>query len=114
MVGLMVTSSKRVYAIPRFAVLRASAPAAGHERPNPPLESPGHSWTSLGQSLTDPMNSKKGKKDRTLKDKLSRSVGTQCATGEQWRNNSRKNEMIEPKQKQYPILGVTGDRRNVQ
>ena len=84
-------------------------PAAGHERPNPPLESPGHSWTSLGQSLTDPMNSKKGKKDRTLKDKLSRSVGTQCATGEQWRNNSRNNEETEPKPKQHAVVDVTGD-----
>ena len=48
-------------------------------------------------------------KDRTLKDELPRSVGTQYATGDQWRNNSRKNE--EPKQKQHPVVDVTGDRR---
>ena len=45
----------------------------------------------------------------TLKDELSRSVGTQHATGDQWRNNSRKNEETEPKQKQHPVMNVTGD-----
>ena len=59
------------------------------------------------------MNRMKRQKDRTLKDELSRSVGTQYATGDQWRNNSRKNEGIEPKQKQYPVVDVTGDRRKV-
>jgi len=49
------------------------------------------------------------KKDRTLKDELSRSVGAQYATGEQWRNNSRKNEEMEPKQKQHPVVDVTGE-----
>ena len=49
------------------------------------------------------------KKDRTLKDELSRSVGAQYATGEQWRNNSRKNEETEPKQKQHPVVDVTGE-----
>ena len=88
-------------------------PAADHQRPKPPLETPGHSWASLGQSLTDPMNSRKGKKDRTLKDELSRSVGAQYATGEQWRNNSRKNEGMEPKQKQYPAVDVTDDGSKV-
>ena len=52
-------------------------------------------------------------KDRTLKDELPRSVGAQYAIGEEWRNNSRKNEEMEPKQKQYPVVDVTGDGRNV-
>ena len=60
------------------------------------------------------MNSKKRQKDRTLKDKLPRLVGAQYATGDQWRNNSRKNEGMEPKQKQHPILEVTGDGSKVQ
>ena len=50
----------------------------------------------------------------TLKDELPRSVGEQYATGEEWRNNSRKNEEMEPKQKQYPVVDVTGDRSKVQ
>ena len=54
------------------------------------------------------MNSMKRQKDRTLKDELSRSIGAQYATGDQWRNNSRKNEEMEPKQKQYPVVDVTG------
>ena len=49
----------------------------------------------------------KRQKDTTLKDELSRLVGTQYATGYQWRNNSRKNEETEPKQKQYPVVDVT-------
>ena len=48
-----------------------------------------------------------------MKDELSRSVGAQYATGDQWRNNSRKNEEIEPKQKQHPFVGVTGDGSKV-
>ena len=52
-------------------------------------------------------------KDRTLKDELLRLVGAQYATGDQWRNNSRKNEGMEPKQKQYPVVHVTGDRSKV-
>ena len=55
------------------------------------------------------MNSMKRQKDRTLKDELSRLAGAQCATGDQWRNNSRKNEEMELKQKQHPIVDVTGD-----
>ena len=55
------------------------------------------------------MNSMKGQNDRILKEKLTRSVGAQYATGDQWRNNSRKNEGMEPKQKQYPVVDVTGD-----
>ena len=63
--------------------------------------------------LKNPMNSMKRQNDRKLKDELSRSVGTQYATGEQWRNNSRKNEETEPKQKQYPVVDVNGDRSKV-
>ena len=60
------------------------------------------------------MNSMKRQKDRTLKDELPRLVGSQYATGEEWRNNSRKNEEMEPKQKQYPAVDMTGDRSKVQ
>ena len=63
--------------------------------------------------LENPMNSMKRQKDRTLKDKLPRSVGAQYATGGQWRNNSRKNEETEPNQK-HPVVDVTGDRSKVQ
>ena len=59
--------------------------------------------------LENPMNSMKWQKDRILKDELPRSVGAQHATGDQWGNNSRMNEETEPKQKQYPVVGVTGD-----
>ena len=61
-------------------------------------------------SLESPMNSMKRQKDKTLKDELPRSVGAQYATGDQWRNNFRKNEGMQPKQKQYPVVDVTGDR----
>ena len=60
--------------------------------------------------LENPMDSMKRQNDRILKEELLRSVGTQNATGDQWRNNSRQNEDTEPKQKQYPVVGVTGDR----
>ena len=63
--------------------------------------------------LENPMNSMKRQKDRTLKDALPRSVGAQYATGDQWRNNSRKNEETEPKQKQYPAVDGTGDGSKV-
>ena len=56
------------------------------------------------------MNSMIRQNDRILKGELSRSVGAQYATGDQWRNNSRKNEGMGPKQKQYPVVDVTGDR----
>ena len=56
----------------------------------------------------------KRQKDMTLKYELPRSVGAQYATGEKWRNNSRKNEEAEPKQKQYPVVNVTSDRSKVQ
>ena len=63
--------------------------------------------------LENPMNSMKRQKDRTLKDELARSVGAQYATGEQWRNNSRKNKETELKQKQHPVVDVTGDGSKV-
>ena len=59
--------------------------------------------------LEIPMNSMKRQNDRILKEELSRSLGAQHTTGDQWRNNSRKNEGMEPKQKQYPAVDVTGD-----
>ena len=59
------------------------------------------------------MNSVKKQKDRTLKDELPRSVVAHYATGVQWRNNSRKNEEMEPKQKQHPFVDLTGDRSKV-
>ena len=65
-------------------------------------------------SLENPMNSMKRQNDRILKDELPRSVGAQYATGKQWRNNSRKNAEMEPKQKQYAVLDVTGDGSKVQ
>ena len=70
--------------------------------------------------LENPMNSMKRQNDRILKEKLPRSVGAQYATGDQWRNNSRKwsynsrkNEKTEPKQKQYPVVDATSDRSKV-
>ena len=60
--------------------------------------------------LENPMNSMKRQKDRTLKEELPRSVGAQYATGDQWRNNSGKNEGMEPKQKQHVVVDGTGDK----
>ena len=59
------------------------------------------------------MNSMKRQNERTLKDELPRLVGAQYITGEEWRNNSRKNEEMEPKQKQQPVVDVTGDGSRV-
>ena len=59
------------------------------------------------------MDSMKRQRDRTLKGELPRSVGDQYAMGDQWRNNSRKNEETEPKQKQRPVMDVTGDGSKV-
>ena len=59
------------------------------------------------------MNSMKRQNEEILKEKLHRSVGAQYGTGDQWRNNSRKNEEMEPKQKQYSVVDVTGDRSKV-
>ena len=63
--------------------------------------------------LENPMNSMKRQKDRTLKYELPGSVGAQYASGDQWRNNSRKNEEMEPKQKQHPVVDLTGDGSKV-
>ena len=60
------------------------------------------------------MNSMKRQNDRILEEELPRSVGAQYATGDQWRKNCRKNEGKEPKQKQHPVMDVTGDRSKVQ
>ena len=63
--------------------------------------------------LENPMNGRKMQNNRILKEEFPRSVGAQYATGDQWRNNSRRNEGMEPKQKQYPAVDVTGGRSNV-
>ena len=63
--------------------------------------------------LGNPMNSMKRQKDRTLKNEFPMSVGAQHATGDQWRNNSKKNEGMQPKQKQHPVVDVSGDINKV-
>ena len=63
--------------------------------------------------LENPMNSMKRQNDRILKEELPRAVGAQYATGDQWRNNSRKNEKKEPKKKQHPVVSETGDGSKV-
>ena len=63
--------------------------------------------------LENAINNMKKQKDRTLKDELPRSLRAQYATGDQWRNNSRKNEEMEPKQKQHPVVDVAGDGSKV-
>ena len=63
--------------------------------------------------LENPMNSMKRQKDRTLKDELLRSVGAKYATRDHWRNNSRKNEEMDPNQKQHKVVDVTGDGSKV-
>ena len=81
------------------------------------VESSGKTWsteegngkTLQYSSLENPMNSMKRQKDRTLTDELPRSVGAQYGTGEEWRNNPRKNEEVELKWKQRPVVDVTGD-----
>ena len=85
------------------------------------VERPDRMWSTgegNGKPLQDsclenPRNSVKRQNDRTLKEELSRSVGAQYATGDQWRNNSRKNKEMEPKQKQHPGVDVTGDGSKV-
>ena len=69
--------------------------------------------TTSYSCLENPMNSMSRQNDRILKNELPRSVGTQDATGDQWRNKSRKNEGMEPKQKQHPVVDVTGDGSKV-
>ena len=87
------------------------------------VESSDKKWWSIGKGngkplqyscLENPMNSIKRQKNRTLKDEFPRSVGAQYATGDQWRNNTRKNEETEPKQKQHPVVDVTGDGSKAQ
>ena len=98
-------SCARLLADPWTAAYQAS-PSMGFSRQE--------YWSGVSlPSLENPMNSMKRQKVRTLKDELPRSGGTQYATGDQWRNNSRKNEGMEPKQKQYPVVDVTGDRSKV-
>ena len=63
--------------------------------------------------LESPMNSMKKQNDKIRKEELPRSLGAQYATGDQCRNNSRNNEGMEPKQKQYPAVDVTGDRSKI-
>ena len=70
----------------------------------------GNGKTIQYSCLENPMNSMKRQKDRTLKEELPSSLGAQYATGEQWRKNSRKNEGMEPKQNQHPVVDRTGDR----
>ena len=85
------------------------------------VEGSGRMWSTgegNGKPLQDsclenPMNNMKNQKDRTLKDELPRSGGAQYTTGDQWKNNSRKNEGMEAKQKQHPVVDVTGDRSKV-
>ena len=74
----------------------------------------GHGKPLRYSCLENPMNSMKRQKDRKMKKELPKSVGAQYATGDEWRNNSRKNEGMEPKQKQYPVVDVTGGRSKVQ
>ena len=69
----------------------------------------GNGKTLQYSSLENPMNSMKRQNDRILKEELPRLAGAQYDTGDQWRTNSRKNEELEPKQKQHPVVDVTGD-----
>ena len=73
----------------------------------------GHGKPLQYSCLENTMNSMKRQNDRIVKEVLPRSVGAQYATGDQWGNNSRKNEGMEPKQKEYPPVDVTGDRSKV-
>ena len=77
------------------------------------IDGEGNGKTFQYSCLENPMNSMKRQKDRTLKDELPRSVGAQYATGDQWRNNFRKNKEMEPKQKEHPVVDATGDGSKV-
>ena len=92
--------SHAVWGHPRRVVMveRSDRMWSAEEGNGKPLQ---YSW------LENPMNSMKRQNDRTLRDELPRLVDAQYATGDQWRNNSRKNEGMEPKQKQYPVVDVT-------
>ena len=93
----------------------------GHPRQTGHGESSDKTWSTEegnGKPLQyscheEPMNSMKRQKDRTLKDELPRSVGAQYDTEDQWRNSSKKNEEMEPKQKQHPFVDMTGDEHKV-
>ena len=74
----------------------------------------GNSKSLQYSCLENPMNSMRRQNDRILKEKLPRSLDAQYATGDQWKNNSRKNERMETKQKQCPVVDVTGERSKVQ
>ena len=81
------------------------------------MESSDKTWSlreGNGKTLQQPMNNMKRQKDMTLNDELSRSVGAQYATGEEWRNSSRRNEKAEPKWKQCPVVDVSGDESIIQ
>ena len=164
-IKIILTYFKRSHAC--TVALSTPNPAAGHHQLVPPLETPGHSWATLGRSFVGSLlpspgswctqgfvcalqksvslvlckfcnqiplaskvkflggspfarspgweiccESQKRQKDRTLKDEFPRSVGAQY-TGEEWRNNSIKNEEMKPKQKQCPVVDVTGDGSKV-
>ena len=102
--------------------MKLSHAAWGHPRRQVMVERSDRMWpTEEGNGkplknscLENPMNSMKRQNDRILKEELPRSVGAQYATGDQWRNNSRKNERMQPKQKQYQVVDGTGDRSKVQ
>ena len=86
------------------------------------MESSDKTWSTAegtGQPLQyscleNPMNSMRRQNNKILKEELPRSVGAQYATGDQWKNNTRKNEEMEPKQKLHPVVDVTGNRSKVQ
>ena len=101
--------------------MKLSTAVWGHPRQRFMVERSDRMW-STGEGngiplqyscLENPMNSMKRQKARTLKDELPRTVGAQYATGEEWRNSSRKNEEAEPKQKEHPFVDVTGDGSKV-
>ena len=109
--GISLSNSMKLWAMPH------RAPQDGCVM----VESSNKTW-STGEGngkpvqyscLENTMNSMKRQKNRTLKDEVPRSVCAQYATGDQWRNNSRKNEGMEPKQKQYPAVDVSGDKSKV-
>ena len=99
-IGLIYTIARRAIQDGWVMVERSDRMWSTGERNGKPLQY---------SCLEDPMNSMKRQNERILKEKLPRSVGAQYATGDQWRNNSRKNEGMEPKQKEYPAVDVTGD-----
>ena len=85
------------------------------------VESSDKMWSGEGNGkplqyscLENPMNTMKRQKVRTLKHELPRSIGAQYATGDQWRNNTRKNEVMDPKKNQHPVVGVTGNGSKIQ